>query len=137
MIHHVTLEIVDRLKSQELDFWRAVGYVRLQRTRQMGKTEWLREELVDARGGPVSHVQLVAVKSPATEFGLGGVALTCPRGLDVAMESLDRLPFKVEATWLEEYWGAKRLLVVSPSGHRVQLMEYAPGATWTTAPRDF
>lgn len=135
MIHHVTIKILPSVKNQELDFWRALGYVRLQRTRQMGKTEWLREEVSDSREYPTSNIHLFAEDGGESKWeSLEHVAITCPRGLDVAMENLDRLQFKVEAEWGEPYWGARRLFVRSPSGQRVELMEYAPVAAWSPTP---
>lgn len=135
MIHHVTLETDKNKTLQELEFWQALGYARPQRTRAMGKTEWLKNVM----GG--DHIHLYPMTAhPAnpedpTIPSLGHVAII-PPNLLVTLVRLGKLSFDVRAEEGTEYWGARRVFVFSPSGHRVELMEYAPPAKWPAAPED-
>lgn len=131
MIHHVTLEIDKAKTLDEIAFWQALGYVRPQRTRSMGKTEWLKNLV----GGDYIHLYPrggTVTQGPPT---FGHVAII-PPNLSKTLDNLERLAYVVRIAEGSQYWGARRVFVFSPSGHRVELMEHAPPAKWPAAPED-
>lgn len=137
LISHVTLEIDNSLVTAELGFWAWLGYKRLQRTRQMGHTEWLRSwPGLAAEGWASSWIHLVPVPAyelPQAPLGVGGrshVAVVIGSQFARVVRTKDWPVYEAE-----EHWG-KRVFTRSPSGWRIEILEAHPRAAWPGAPRE-
>ena len=135
----MTLEIDASLVRAELDFWGWLGYKRLQRTRAMGKTEWLRSwPGLAEEGFASSWVHLIPV--PANELpvawlsghrfvgGRSHAAVVLGSQFKQVVES--RL-YPINKA--EDHWG-ERVFTLCPTGWRVELLATHPRATWPAAP---
>lgn len=138
MISHITLEIDKSLVPAELGFWAILGYKRLQRTRAMGRTEWLRSWGGLAEEGlPSSWVHLVPVEHddvPGSRFGTGGrghPAVVVGSQFERVCEELSRSDHGLVR--VEPHWG-ERAFTRCPSGHRVEILSNHPAAKWPGAP---
>lgn len=137
----MTLEIDVRRVEQELTFWRHLEFVRLQRTRQMGRTEWLK-----GPDGAFIHLFPIARLEAGVEWAWGrtgsvpryGHVAIVPKDFEVILRWIGKSvgEFVLQYEWLSDYWGARRVCVYSPSGHRVEVMEFAPSVKWPAAPEE-
>lgn len=139
MISHLTLEIDAKLVRSELDFWGWLGYKRLQRTRAMGPTEWLRSWLgLAEEGWPSSWVHLIP--TPAEQLPVSWIdGHRCVGGRSHAAVVLGSQFDRVIASrtypvsQAESHWGP-RVFTLCPTGWRVELLRNHPAATWPSAP---
>lgn len=129
MIYAVTIEIDRRKVNDELLFWKALGYVRVQRTRAMGPSDWLH-----SRQGIRDYVELVKGDSPLG-FQDGRIWIIPPNYVECSRD-LDRLQFGVEFWPLDPYFGAQRMAVKGPSGYIVELLSRYPGIHLGGPPSD-
>ena len=139
MLSHLTLEIDAKLVRAELDFWGWLGYKRLQRTRAMGRTEWLRSwPGLAEEGWASSWVHLIpvpAVELPYAELkghrfvgGRSHAAVVLGSRFKQVVES--RL-YPINP--VEDHWG-QRVFTMCPTGWRVELLANHPAASWPGAP---
>jgi len=148
VISHVTLEIDKDLLGPELRFWRLLGYDRMQRTRAMGQTEWLRSwPGLAAEGWASSWIHLVPVERsslPVAVIGEGESRAELVGGrahpavvVGSRFNEVLRLLLRggTPVHLYPEHWG-RRAMTRSPSGWRVEVLEAHPLAKWPAAPRD-
>jgi len=116
MIQHVALEVREQDAEACVRFWALLGFVRVDAPAELAaRSTWVQagetqihllyaDEPVVPREG---HVAVVVEDHDATLAALRGA------GYDPQPRA--------------KYWGSPRAFVVSPAGHRVELMAFAPG----------
>lgn len=130
MWNHVTLEVPAALLDDEVKWWEFVGfheepsYSPKYGARWMYQTDGLTERRTQL------HLFPVGGDTPGGTAD-GDVAVVPVYGhvaLVVGWARLARLTGKGALDFEEgtRYWGARRVMVTTPAGHRVELMEYGP-----------
>lgn len=116
MIHHVGLEIRERDAEAEVAFWALLGFTEVAPPAPSlaARSRWVE------RAG--TQVHLLFVEDPAIP-GAGHVAVVAP-GFDAVIGALRAAGH--EAAPRERYWQAARTQVISPAGHRVEVMAAPP-----------
>ena len=117
MIQHVSLEVSPGDVPAAVDFWRLLGFEPVKPPGTLAETAaWV------ARGDQQIHLLFrdEAVAPPA-----GHVALHLPDFAD-ACERLRAAGYEPDPR--PPHWGAERVFVRGPGGHRVELMEHPPPA---------
>lgn len=119
MIQHVGLEVTGASLDAEVAFWALLGFTEVAPpvASLAARSRW-----VEGPGG--FQIHLLVVDAPSVPAS-GHVA--------VVADAYDRVVAALraaghEATAREEYWGAARTQVVSPAGHRVEVMAGPPPA---------
>lgn len=127
-VFHLTLKVPTNKLQHEIEFWRCLGFGRITRPElNKWKGEWL--------NGNGLWVRLIPVGSENWWKPNDYLISIIPRnGLDEVLKALDRLEFPVSAMWLEDYWGASRIALSTPSHHKIELLERAPSAVWPGPP---
>jgi hypothetical protein len=124
MIASVVLSVTEQSKHDEEAFWRCFGYRSLIGTRSSpGRSKWL----ASTRGSPRHHLWLMPVET-SDELTTVRFGLIAERPLEDCLNALDRLGWAVPGKILDPWWGARRALIASPSGHLVDLIEFEPKA---------
>jgi hypothetical protein len=128
VIHHVEVGVEQRLLSREIAFWGALGWrADYQRSRGVKwPGEWLRS------GTCSCFVWL----RPDLPVATGVVVFCVVLPWDETVKALQRVVEVVKAEQLEPYWGAKHLMLETPSGVLVEVLERRPranryGPPWT------
>jgi len=114
MLHHVGLEVRPAEIERSLEFWRALGFERVEPPETLREYTWLERE--------GTQVHLMPTDSP-TVPSRGHTAIVVA-DFDAAVESLSKFGFAVERR--REHWGARRALAIAPGGHRVELTAAPP-----------
>ena len=124
MIAHVALEVREQDVAACVRFWALLGFEHVAAAgalaarstwMQAGDTQIHLLYAEDPVAPPEGHVAVVVADHEATLAALR----------DAGFEPQPRT----------QYWGSPRAFVLSPSGHRVELMAFAPGATGAGSPR--
>lgn len=114
-IQHVSIEVDAALISEEVAFWRLLGFDRVEPPEGIGSgSVWMQA------GG--RQVHLLPKPAPALP-GSGHLALV-EEDFEGTVEALAQAGFEVVPG--AEYWGSPRAKATSPSGHLVELMESPP-----------
>lgn len=117
MIHHVALEIREAEGDENVAFWALLGYAEVDVPDTLaGDTRWC------AKGD--FQIHLLFTDDPVVP-PRGHVALVA-RDYDAQLKSLENAGFPCEPR--TEHWGSARCFVQAPSGHRVEIMRFAPKA---------
>jgi catechol 2,3-dioxygenase-like lactoylglutathione lyase family enzyme len=116
MIQHVAIELRQQDAGDCVRFWALLGFERVPAPPALAeRVVWLQRQQ--------TQVHLLLSEEPVVP----------PQGhVAVVVEDYDAtLSALREAGWdptpRTEYWGSPRAFVRSPGGHRVELMEFAPG----------
>lgn len=117
MLHHVTLETSAGGADRFAILLAAVGFGEVDPPAALSDGyRWFE------RGGTQVHLAVVAAPvAPPT-----GHAALVVAPLEPALERLSAHGFEVEER--RRHWGARRVVVAAPDGHRVELMEAPPDA---------
>lgn len=119
MIQHVGLEVAAASLEDEVGFWGLLGFAEVPppTASLAARSRW-----VEAAGG--FQIHLLAVDAPSVPAS-GHVAVVAAsyRAVVAALRAAGH-----EAAPREEYWDAARTQVVSPAGHRVEVMAAPPPA---------
>jgi hypothetical protein len=126
-VNHVAYEVERKRLGWEVEFWKALGFGRRTRPEPKPISVWL-------NGGNGFFVHLMPTSKQRYPHQWSHVAFVPRHGLAATLDALERLPFTINAEEAEPWWGARRVFVDTPSGYRVELLEYAPPATWPSAP---
>ena len=117
MIHHVALEVRRADAGESERFWELLGFARVDPPASLReRAVWLE------RGG--TQVHLLYADEPVVPPG--GHAAVVADDYDATLERLRGAGHAPEPR--REHWGAPRCFVRCPSGHRVEVMAWAPGA---------
>lgn len=119
MIHHVGLEIHERDAAAEIAFWALLGFAEVA---PPAPSLAARSRWVERHG---TQVHLLVAAAPVIPSA-GHVAVVAPE-FDEVVAALRTAGH--EAAERERYWGARRTQVVSPGGHRVEVMAAPPRST--------
>lgn len=118
MLHHASLEIPRDAAGAEVAFWALLGYAEVPPPTAglAARSRWVQ----DADG--TCQIHLVYEDEPVIPPG-AHVAIVRPdyeatlaRARAAGVTVLERTP----------YWGSPRAFVISPAGHRVEVMAFAP-----------
>lgn len=115
MLHHVSLEIPSDEVDRTVEFWKALGFVRIESPEALGGyVTWLERD--------ANQIHLIHSEEP-TVPPLGHAAVVAP-DFEEAMRRLTEAGFEVEEN--RELWGERRAFAIAPGGHRVELMAAPP-----------
>ena len=124
MLHHVTLEVSRPGAARFAELLEAIGYAEVPVPETLGDGfRWF------GREGTQVHLALAADPVAPT----AGHAAFVVAPLEPVLSRLAELGFAVEER--RRHWGARRVLIAAPDGHRVELMEAAPGGDGRPPPR--
>ncbi len=117
MLHHVTLEASAVGADRFAELLGAIGFAEVDPPAALsGDHRWFERE------GTQVHLAVVA-EPMAPPVGHAAFVAT---PLDPVLERLAGLGFEV--TERRRHWGARRVAIAAPDGHRVELMEAPPSA---------
>lgn len=116
MIQHVALEVAPGDAEAAVRFWAILGFSEVEPPETLrGATRWVE------RGGQQIHL-LLADEPVAPPQGHVAIVAT---DYDGTLERLFAAGHPIDPR--REHWGSPRAFVESPGGHRVELMQFAPG----------
>jgi hypothetical protein len=117
VLHHVTLEIGSGDADRFAELLGAIGFAPVPAPDTLGEgLLWFE------RAG--TQVHLALVETPiAPPFGHAAFVVA---PLEPALERLAELGFESEER--RRHWGARRVMVKAPGGHRIELMEAPPAS---------
>jgi catechol 2,3-dioxygenase-like lactoylglutathione lyase family enzyme len=117
MLHHVTLEVTTAGADRFAELLEAIGFAEVEPPPALRDGfRWFE------RDGTQVHLAVVAAPVVPPTGHTAFVAAP----LEPALERLTGRGFEVEER--RRHWGARRVSVEGPDGHRVELMEAPPGA---------
>ena len=115
MLQHVSIEVPPSEAERVLEFWRLIGFDRVEAPEVLGdRILWVERE------GTQVHVILTEGHTAPL---LGHAAVVVPDHAE-AKQRLRDAGFDVEDP--RELWGADRAFAIAPGGHRVELMAAPP-----------
>ena len=116
MIHHVALEIREDDADACIRFWAILGFSEVEPPESLrGGTRWVE------RGGQQIHLFL-SDDPVAPPKGHAAIVAT---DYDGTLERLFAAGHPIDPR--PEHWGSPRAFVTDPAGHRVEVMQFAPG----------
>ena len=124
MLHHVTLEVAPGDTGRFAELLGAIGFEPVPVPASLGDGyRWFE------RSGTQVHLAFTGEPDvPAV-----GHAAFVVAPLEPAVERLAGLGFEVSER--RRHWGARRVVVAAPAGHRIELMETPPGQAGSGAAR--
>ncbi|HET6829809.1 MAG TPA: VOC family protein [Solirubrobacterales bacterium] len=115
MLHHVTLEISAGDGDRFAELLGAIGFAAVAPPAALREGfRWFERE--------GTQVHLAVVATPAVPPAGHAAFVVAP--LDPALARLAELGFEAEER--RRHWGARRVFVTGPAGHRIELMEAPP-----------
>ena len=118
MLHHVTLEVAAGDVDRFAELLGAIGFEPVPVPASLGDGyRWFE------RSGTQVHLAIVA--EPVVPAVGHAAFVVVP--LEPSLERLAGLGFDVSER--RRHWGARRVTVAAPAGHRIELMETPPGQT--------
>ncbi len=114
MLHHVGIEVTPLEIERTVQLFQLLGFELVESPESLREFTWLERE--------GTQVHLMPTESP-TAPPRGHTAILVA-DFERTFAALDAHGFEVERR--REHWGAPRALVISPGGHRVELMASAP-----------
>jgi hypothetical protein len=115
VLQHVSIEVPPEEAERTLEFWRLIGFDRVDAPEVLGdRILWVERE------GTQVHVILTEGHTAPV---LGHSAVVVPDHAE-AKERLREAGFQVEDS--RQLWGADRAFAIAPGGHRVELMAAPP-----------
>ena len=118
MIQHVAIEVREGDVEACVRFWALLGFDRVPAPPALAE----RSTWVQAGGAGGLQIHLLHAEQPVVAPA-GHVAVVAG-DYDATLEALRAAGFEPAAR--TRYWGSPRAFVRSPSGHRVELMAFAP-----------
>jgi len=118
VLQHVSIEVAPEAFEPCIDFWRLLGFERVESPEPLGGSiAWVE------RAGTQIHL-----------IGTEGASVPALGHAAVVVENFEATIERVragghEAQESRELWGARRAFAVAPGGHRVELMEAPPPAS--------
>jgi catechol 2,3-dioxygenase-like lactoylglutathione lyase family enzyme len=117
MLHHVTLEIDAGDADRFAALLGAIGFGEVTVPASLGaRFRWFEQD--------GTQVHLAIVEDPVAPPAGHAAFVVDP--LEAALSRLGALGFEVQER--RRHWGARRVVVAAPAGHRIELMEAPPGA---------
>ncbi|HEV7398943.1 MAG TPA: VOC family protein [Solirubrobacterales bacterium] len=114
MLHHVGIEVRPAEIERSVELWQLLGFELVEPPESLSEFTWLE------RGG--TQVHLMPTESPTVPpRGHTAVAVA---DFEPTFAALREHDFEVERR--REHWGAPRAAVISPGGHRIELMAQPP-----------
>lgn len=117
MIQHVALEVRERDVEACVAFWALLGFSEVEAPAALAtRSTWVQ--------AGATQIHLLHADEPAVPPE-GHVAVVV-EDHEATLQALREAGFHPQPR--TQYWGSPRAFVRSPSGHRVELMAFAPGA---------
>jgi catechol 2,3-dioxygenase-like lactoylglutathione lyase family enzyme len=114
-LHHVSLEVPPDDVERSVEFWRLLGFDRLEAPDEIAPyVTWLERD--------ANQVHLI--HTPEARVPLLGHAAIVATHFEQTVGGLREAGFEVEEA--RELWGERRAFALGPAGHRVELMEAPP-----------
>ena len=115
MLQHVSIEVPPALAERTLEFWRLIGFDRVEAPEALGDAVvWVERE--------GTQIHLILTEGHTAPV-LGHAAVVVPDHAK-AKARLREAGFEVQDT--RQLWGADRAVALAPGGHRVELMAAPP-----------
>ena len=115
MLQHVTLELRPEEIERSVEFWRLLGFARVEPPAALAETfVWVERE------GTQIHLE----RNPAPVVPPSGHAAVVVEDFDATVAHLREAGFEV--TPGREHWGAPRAKAIAPGRHVVELMAFPP-----------
>ena len=117
MLQHVSIEVPSGEAERALEFWRLVGFERVEAPERIAPyVTWVES------GG--TQIHLILTDEPTVP--LLGHAAVIVADFAATVKRLQDDGFEVEDA--DELWGGRRAFAIAPGGHRVELMASSPAA---------
>ena len=118
MLQHVSIEIEPGEAEAAVEFWRLLGFERVESPEALGGyVTWLE------RAGTQIHL----IHTDDASVPVLGHAAVVVDDFEAALERVTEAGHEIEET--RQLWGARRAFAISPGGHRVELMAAPPPAS--------
>lgn len=114
MLHHVGIEVSPADIERTIELWQLLGFELVEPPASLSEFTWLE------RNG--TQIHLMPTDSP-TVPPRGHTAIVIA-DFEATFNALAEHGFEIERR--REHWGAPRAHVISPGGHRVELMAASP-----------
>lgn len=115
MLQHVTLELLPADIERSVEFWKLLGFARVEPPAALAETfVWLERE------GTQIHLE----RNPSPVVPPHGHAAVVVEDFDATVVRLRESGFEVTSG--REHWGAARAKTIAPGGHTVELMAFPP-----------
>jgi catechol 2,3-dioxygenase-like lactoylglutathione lyase family enzyme len=115
VLQHVSIEIVPDEVERAIEFWRLLGFERVDSPEALGGyVTWIER----------SGTQIHLIHTDAATVPVLGHAAVVVDDFAGTLERVGAAGHEVEETG--ELWGARRAFAIAPGGHRVELMETPP-----------
>lgn len=117
MLHHVGIEVAPAEIERTVELWQLLGFELVEPPASLAEFTWLERE--------GTQVHLMPTESPTVP----------PRGhTAVVVTDFERtfatlLEHGFDAERRREHWGVPRAVTISPSGHRIELMQAPPAGS--------
>jgi len=115
VLQHVTLEVLPSEIERSVEFWKLLGFERVEPPAALAETfVWLERE------GTQIHLE----RNPSPVVPPHGHAAVVVEDFDATVDRLHESGFDVQPG--REHWGAPRAKASAPGGHVVELMASPP-----------
>ena len=115
MLQHVSIEIAPDEAEALVEFWRLLGFERVESPEALGGyVTWLER----------SGTQIHLIHTEDGTVPVLGHAAVVVDDFDAALARVAGGGHEVGET--RQLWGARRAFAIGPGGHRVELMEFPP-----------
>lgn len=116
MLHHVGIEVAPGEIERTVELFELLGFERVEPPETLSEYTWLEKN--------GTQIHLMPTEEPTVPL-LGHTAVVAP-DFERTVTELAEHGFEVERR--REHWGVPRAIVLTPGGHRVELMAAAPGS---------
>ncbi len=116
MLHHVGIEVSPAEIERTIELWQLLGFELVEPPATLSEFTWLE------RGGTQIHL----MPSDEPTVPPRGHTAVVVGDFERAFGELGAHGFEIERR--REHWGQPRAVVISPSGHRIELMAGPPSA---------
>jgi catechol 2,3-dioxygenase-like lactoylglutathione lyase family enzyme len=114
MLHHVGIEVAPAEIERTVELWQLLGFAPVEPPASLSEFTWLERE--------GTQIHLMPTESPTVPPRGHTAIVVADFGHSVT--TLAEHGFEVERR--REHWGVPRAVVISPTGHRIELMAAAP-----------
>jgi catechol 2,3-dioxygenase-like lactoylglutathione lyase family enzyme len=122
VLHHVSLEVAPAEAEAVVEFWRLLGFERVESPEELGGyVTWLER----------SGTQIHLIHTEEAGVPVLGHAAVVVDDVEDAVGRVAAAGHEVAET--RQLWGARRAFAISPGGHRVELMASPPPPAGSTA----
>jgi len=122
MLHHVGIEVVAENTERTIELFQLLGFELVEPPATLSEFTWLEQ----------GRTQVHLMPSDAPTVPPRGHTAVVVSDFESTFAALAERGFEVERR--REHWAAARAVVLTPDGHRVELMAQPPSADAETVP---